>query len=139
MADTVREVMTTNPVAVDRSSSVLEAAQKMRDRNIGDILVMDDGRLFGILTDRDIVIRGIAEGLEPAKTPVGDVCSHTPTTLSPHDELDRAVQLMRKKSIRRVPVVENRVPVGILSLGDLAIERDRDSALADISAARPNR
>jgi CBS domain-containing protein len=139
MAQTVSEIMTTNLVAVDRASSLVEAAEKMRDRHIGDILVTEDGRVFGILTDRDIVLRGVAEGRSPRETAVGDVCTKNPTTLSPQDGIDRAVELMRKKAIRRLPVVQNHTLVGIVSLGDLAIERDRESALADISAARADR
>jgi CBS domain-containing protein len=95
--------------------------------------------VFGILTDRDIVIRGVAVGRSPGETTAGEVCTPNPTVLSPGDEVGRAVALMRKKAIRRLPVVQNHVLVGVVSLGDLAIERDRASALADISAARPSR
>lgn len=90
------------------------------------------------MTDRDIVVRGIAEGLDPRTNTLDDICSRTLTTVSPDDSIDTAVSLMREKAIRRLPVVKRGRPVGIVSIGDLAIERDRDSALADVSAAPPN-
>jgi CBS domain-containing protein len=111
----------------------------MRDANIGDIVVADDGQICGILTDRDVVVRAIAERRDPARTKLADICSRNLTTVSPADSLDHAVQLMRQKAIRRLPVVENGRVVGIVSIGDLALERDPTSALSDISAAPSNR
>ncbi len=111
----------------------------MRNSNIGDVVVVDGQQICGILTDRDIVVRAVAQGLDPVSTPLKDICSRELTTLSPQDSLDHAVRLMREKAIRRLPVVENKRPVGIVSIGDLALERDRNSALGNISAAPPNR
>ena len=111
----------------------------MRDGNIGDVVVLEDGQVRGILTDRDIVIRALAEGMDPSRTTVGEVCSRELTTLSPTDSIAQAVSIMRDKAIRRLPVVEGGRPVGIVSLGDLAVEREPDSALGGISAAPPNR
>jgi CBS domain-containing protein len=91
-----------------------------------------------LLTDRDIAIRVVAEGLDPKTTKVGDVASLGLTSLTPDDSVDQAVRLMRERAVRRLPIVEGGKPVGIVSLGDLAMERDPDSALADISAAPAN-
>ena len=111
----------------------------MRDSNIGDVIVADNGQICGIVTDRDVVVRATAEGRDPAKTKLADICSQELTTASPSDSVDQAVQLMRRKAIRRLPVVENGRAVGIVSIGDLAQERDPTSALSDISAAPSNR
>jgi len=91
------------------------------------------------VTDRDVVIRAIAEGKEPFSTALADICSKELSTVSTTDSIDYAVQLMRQKALRRLPVVENGHPVGMVSLGDLAQNRDPQSALGEISAARPNR
>lgn len=139
MAQSLREVMTPNPISLSDSTPVLDAAQTMRDSNIGDVIVLDqsDG-LCGIVTDRDIVVRVLAEGKDPQATSLSEICSSEVLTLSPNDAVGDAVKLMREKAVRRLPVVEGSKPVGIVSIGDLAIERDSDSALADISAAKPN-
>jgi len=138
-SETVREIMTGNPVALPMQAPVSEAARLMRERNIGDVLVTDNGRFCGIVTDRDIVVRAVAEGRNLGQTGVGDICSRETTTLAPGDRADRAVQLMREKAIRRIPVVDGGRPVGIVSMGDLAVTRDPESALGKVSAAQPNR
>ncbi len=135
---TVQDVMTTDPVALDASEPVLEAAKRMKDHDIGDVIVLDDGQVCGVVTDRDIVVRVLADGRDASQTPLGDVCSRDLATVSPSDDLTTAGDLMRERAVRRVPVVENGKPVGIVSIGDLAIERDETSALADISAAEGN-
>ena len=138
MAATVSEVMARNPETIEVTETVVEAARRMRDADTGDVIVLDNGRVVGIVTDRDITVRVVAEGRE-LSTPVREACTATDLqTVGPDTSLDQAVQLMRTHAIRRLPVVENDQAVGILSLGDLAIERDEDSALADISAAEPN-
>lgn len=139
MTERIRDVMTTNPQTLPESTIVREAAETMRANDIGDVIVNDDnGQLTGILTDRDIVVRVVAEGRDPRATRIGDIASRELTAVSPDDPLDRAVQLMRERAIRRLPVVEQGKPVGIVSIGDLALYRDPGSALADISAAPPN-
>ena len=138
MATTVSEVMTRNPETIEASESVVEAARRMRDADTGDVIVLDNGRVVGIVTDRDITVRIVAENMN-LSTPVSEACSATDLqTVGPDTSLDQAVQLMRSNAVRRLPVVENDQAVGIISLGDLAIEQDEDSALADISAAAPN-
>jgi CBS domain-containing protein len=139
MAERIRDVMTTNPETLPESTTVREAAEAMRANDIGDVVVVDDnGQLSGILTDRDIVVRVVAEGRDPGATRIGDIASRDLTAVSPDDPVDRAVQLMRDKAIRRLPAVDKGKPVGIVSIGDLALDRDPGSALADISAAPPN-
>ncbi|HTM21988.1 MAG TPA: CBS domain-containing protein [Kofleriaceae bacterium] len=139
MAHTVEEVMTRNPKVVGRQCSLQEAAAAMRDCDIGDVLVCDGDRLVGIITDRDIVIRAIADGLPLTSTTVGEICSDKIVELKPGDTIDDAVQLMRDCAVRRVPVCDHdgRV-VGIVSLGDLAQAFDPRSALAEISSAPSN-
>jgi CBS domain-containing protein len=139
MAQSIRDFMTPNPVSLPATSSVVYAARAMRDANIGDIIVLDNGRICGIVTDRDIVVRAVAEGRDLSTTTLKDICSQELTTLSPTDSVEDAVYLMREKAIRRLPVVEGGKPVGIVSIGDLATALDPHSALGHISAAPPNR
>ena len=138
--EVIRSVMTSNPVCISKDASVAEAARAMRDKNIGDVVVTEDGgQVRGILTDRDIVVRTIGADKDPSQIKVDEVCSHQLHTLSPSDSVDDAIILMEREAVRRVPVVENERVVGIVSIGDLAIDRDRHSALGRISAASPNR
>ncbi|CAL9277644.1 Hypoxic response protein 1 [Streptomyces sp. SudanB5_2050] len=135
----VRDIMTGHPVTVEPLTSVTAVARVMRDRDLGAVLVTDGDELRGLVTDRDLVIRAVAEGGDPERTTVAGVCSDEElVTVGPDDELERAVELMREHAVRRVPVVDDSRPVGIVSLGDLALERDPESALGDISVARPN-
>jgi CBS domain-containing protein len=138
MAQTVREVMTPQPVAVSADTALTEAARFMREEGIGQLMVTQDGTLYGVVTDRDIVVRAVAEHRDPDRTTAGEVASRDLVTVSPDDRLEEAVRLMRERSVRRLPVVEQGHPVGMVSLGDLAMERDERSALADISAEPPN-
>ena len=115
-----------------------DVARIMRDEDIGAVLVTDEDRLRGLVSDRDLVVRVFAEGEDPGRTTVARACSEDLVTVGPDDELDVAVRVMREHAVRRVPVVEEGRPVGIVSLGDLAVERDPGSALGDISAAGPN-
>jgi CBS domain-containing protein len=139
MADqTVRDVMTSDPATVESSASAVEAAAAMRDNDIGAIVVTDGDQACGIVTDRDIVVRAVADGRDPGELKVEEICTTEVATLSPDDPVERAVAEMRERDVRRLPIVENGRAVGIVSLGDLAIERDSDSVLADISAAPAN-
>ncbi len=139
MDQSIRDVMTPSPCAIQASASVMEAAQLMRGNDIGDVIVLEGERLCGILTDRDIVVRALAEGMDPETASVGDICSRELTTIEPSASVGQAVRIMRDKAIRRLPVAdETGHVIGIVSIGDVAVERDRRSALADISAAPPN-
>lgn len=139
MTQTVRELMTAEPVTVELRTSVTEAARRMRDQGIGDVLVTDEGELRGVLTDRDLVIRGLAEGKDPDATTVHALCTDEVVSVAPDAAVDHAIYLMSTKALRRLPVVEEGRAIGVVSLGDLAMERDPTSALADISAAEPNK
>jgi CBS domain-containing protein len=139
MGQKIRDVMTGNPATMPASAGVAEAARTMRDRDIGDVIVLQDDRVCGIVTDRDIVVRGIAQGRDPAQTKLADICSRDLTTVAPGDDVGDAVRLMKEKAVRRLPVVDDGRPVGIVSIGDLAAEQDRRSALGQISAAPANR
>jgi CBS domain-containing protein len=138
MTQKVRDVMTPNPIALPLTATVFDAARAMREADVGDVIVLDGNRVAGIVTDRDLVVRGLGADRNPAQTSLGEICSRELTVVAPTDEIANAVELMKSKAIRRLPVVENNRPVGIVSLGDLAIERDRSSALGQISAAPPN-
>ena len=139
MAKTIRDLMTPNPTSLSKTASVLDAARAMRDANIGNVIVLDQDKVCGIVTDRDVVIRAVAEGRDMANTRLQDICSQELTTVSPDNAVDDAVRLMRDKAIRRLPVVEHGKPVGVVSIGDLALEKDPDSALGEISGAPANR
>ncbi|MDA0635217.1 CBS domain-containing protein [Nonomuraea sp. MCN248] len=132
------DVMTRSPASIDAGQPVSVAAALMRDRDTGAIIVNDDGRMTGIVTDRDITIRLVADDKGP-DTPVREACTPSVEVICPDTSLDQAVKLMRQHAVRRLPVVEDGRAVGILSIGDLAMERDPDSALADISSAEGNR
>lgn len=135
----VRDVMTASPVWVSATATLTEAAQKMRDHNIGDVLVLDGANLAGMLTDRDIVIRGLAAEQDPNSTQVGSVATAQTILVDGDAPVEQAVQLMRDHALRRLPVAEGDRVIGIVTLGDLAIDREPGSALADISYAEPNR
>jgi CBS domain-containing protein len=138
VAQTVGQLMTSDPVTLPPSATLVEAALAMRGADTGDVVITLEGQARGIVTDRDIVIRGVAEGLNPAETTLSDVVSEQVVCLTADQSVDEAVQLMRELAVRRLPVVDEEDQlVGIVSLGDLARERDPDSALADISTARP--
>jgi CBS domain-containing protein len=138
MAQHVRDIMTADPVTVEPQTSVAEVARLMRDEDLGVVLVTDGDDLRGVVTDRDLVVRCLSRGGDPEQTTVAGACSDELVTVGPDEDLGQAVELMREHSVRRIPVVDHGRPVGVVSLGDLAMERDPESALGDISAARPN-
>jgi CBS domain-containing protein len=134
---TIAEVMKPNPITCNTDDTIQSAAEVMRDRDIGDVIVLDAGGLCGIVTDRDIVVRALAAGQQPSAR-LGDVCTRDVSTVEPDADVGRAVELMRNNALRRLPVVDGDQLVGVVSIGDLAISQDPKSALADISAAPPN-
>ena len=139
MAETLRDVMTKNPATLDSEATALDAARLMRDRDIGDVLITDSGAIRGIVTDRDLVVRVLADGRDPASTRLAEVASQEIESLPPTASVEEAVDLMMKRALRRIPVVEHDRLVGIVAIGDLAVDRDSKSALGRISAADPNR
>lgn len=138
MAQSIKEVMTQKPTVVTTETSVAEAAKAFKEGHFGALIVTDGEQVAGLLTDRDITVRVVAEGKDPSDTTVGEVMTKDVKTLSPDDSVEDAIELIRREDVRRIPVVEGAKPVGIVSIGDLAVERDEDSALADISSASPN-
>jgi CBS domain-containing protein len=138
MAENIESVMTQDPVCLDADATLIDAARVMDERCIGDVLVMQDSGLCGIVTDRDIAIRAVARGGDPNTTRLGEICSRELVTLRPGDAIDDAIARMREHALRRMPVIDGGRPVGIVSLGDLAEARDRNSVLGQISAAPAN-
>jgi CBS domain-containing protein len=139
VAQTVREVMTAEPTTVATTASVEEAAQLMKSDDIGDVMVVNrNKKLVGILTDRDIVVRAVADGADLKELKVEEVVTKEVKTVLPDAPVQEAVRLMREEAIRRLPVIEEGKLVGIVTLGDLAVDRDPTSALAEISAAPPD-
>ncbi|MDT0309707.1 CBS domain-containing protein [Streptomyces sp. DSM 44917] len=137
MATLVREVMARQVAALHPDASLVEAAQLMRAQDIGDVLVAEDGVLLGVITDRDITVRAVAEGLDPLTVSCQAVCTRNPVCVGPEDDLETAARLMRTHAVRRLPVVDGGGMVGVVSIGDVARAAEPDSALADISRAEP--
>jgi CBS domain-containing protein len=138
VVQTVAEIMTSNLATVERTDSAAEAARRMAAADAGDVIVLDNGTFSGILTDRDIAIRLVATDRDPS-TPVSEIVSDTDiVTVTPQTSIDQAIELIRSRSVRRLPVLERGRAVGIVSLSDVTMERDPHSAVADISAAPGN-
>jgi CBS domain-containing protein len=133
---TVREIMTSNPESVDADATVQDAAQIMRDINVGSVPVISGGRVAGIVTDRDITVRVLAENRSPANVAVREIATSDPLTVSPKTDIREAAELMARHQVRRLPVVEDGHLVGMLALGDVSAEgdvREAGRALKDIS------
>ncbi len=138
MNQRITEVMSTNPMALQKRATLTEAARAMRDHDVGDVLVMDGKTICGVMTDRDIVVRAVAEGRSPDECTLGELCTHDLVTLSTTDTVDDAIAVMREHAVRRLPVLHDDELVGVVSLGDLALERDPGSVLGTVSGAAPN-
>lgn len=133
----IRDIMTPNPVGVYSEQTVGEAARVMRDTGVGAVLVVNGDSLGGVVTDRDLVVRGLAEGFGP-DSPVGPLCSAELVGVNADADMGEAEQLMRENAVRRLPVIEGGQIVGVVSLGDLAVAADDDSPLAAVSRAQAN-
>ncbi|MZD06093.1 CBS domain-containing protein [Streptomyces sp. SID5785] len=138
MAHTVRDAMTEGAIAVRPGTPLTHVARIMRDENIGTVLVADGGRLIGLITDRDIALRAVADGAVPRYVDVADLCTKDPVCVDLDDGTDRATALMRRHAIRRLPVTSGDRPVGVISIGDLTEQHDPHSALAKICRAAPS-
>jgi CBS domain-containing protein len=125
MGQLIREVMTANPSTIETDGFVVEAAKIMKQEDAGVIPVTENGRLIGMVTDRDIAIRVVAEGKDPQSTSVREVASTDLVTIDPQQELDEALRLMAQHKVRRLPVVEEdgRL-VGVVAQADVAREGD---------------
>jgi CBS domain-containing protein len=137
----IREVMTPLPRTVTVDASLQEAARLMAEDDIGDVIVTErDGeRVAGIVTDRDIAIRAVAEGLDPKTATVSEIFSRDLVSARPGDTVHDVLELMSASNVRRLPVVESERAVGVVSLGDLSIQTNVGATLADISTAAPDR
>ncbi|MGI6698074.1 MAG: CBS domain-containing protein [Clostridiales bacterium] len=137
----IGDIMTRDVRTIDRNSTVEQAARMMKDLNVGSIPVTENENVIGIITDRDVVLRNVADGRTAADTRVEEVMSKTVVTATPDMDVHRAADLMAQKQIRRLPVVENNRMVGIVSIGDLAVrniyENEAGEALSSIS--KPSR
>jgi CBS domain-containing protein len=120
MGKSVRDTMTSQPTSIDVSQSVGDAARVMRDEDVGSLPVTDQGRLIGVITDRDIAVRVVAEGRADSAT-VADALSRNPITVTPEHDLDDALKLMARHQVRRIPVVEDERLVGIVAQADVAL------------------
>jgi CBS domain-containing protein len=121
MAKSVRDAMTEDPRSIGPSVSVVEAARLMRERDIGSLPITDDEKLVGIITDRDITTRVVAEAADPENTSVGDVYSRDLISVEPNEDLEEALRLMARHQVRRLPVVESGRLVGIVAQADIAL------------------
>ena len=125
MAKTIREAMTANPCSVDAGKSVAYAAKMMRDEDVGIAPIVEGDRLVGVLTDRDVAVRVVAEGLDPERVKVFEVASRDVVTLDPGQDLDEALRLMARHRVRRLPVVEEDGRLaGVVAQADVAEHAD---------------
>jgi CBS domain-containing protein len=124
MAKSVRDAMTGDPRSIGASASVVEAARLMREQHIGSLPVTEDDRLVGMITDRDITTRVVAESAVPETTSVGDVYSRALISVEPNNDLETALQLMAHHQVRRLPVVENGRLVGMVAQADIALKEN---------------
>ena len=135
---TIRDIMTPDPVGVYFDQTIAETARIMRDAQVGAVLVVSGESLTGVVTDRDLVVRGLAAGISP-DDPVGPLCSPKLVGVAADADLARAEQLIIDHAVRRLPVVDGDGQiVGMVSMGDLAVSADGDSPLAAVSRAQPN-
>ena len=140
MAQCIRDVMTQELVVLDADSTAGEAARQMAEHQVGDVLVQDEGMLVGIVTDRDLALRALADEREgdPRGRRLRDCYSRDLVTVSADASIEDVSRLMSERAVRRIPIMDGDEVVGIVSLGDLAVEREPESALGQISAAPPD-
>jgi CBS domain-containing protein len=133
----VRDVMSPTVVTARTSTTIRTAARLMRDADIGDLLVTHHDEIVGIVTDRDIVVRGLARHGDH-DTPIGEIATETVATVRASDSVERAEEVMRRYAVRRLPVIHHKRPVGMVSLSDVARSEEPTGALASIAAWPPN-
>jgi len=134
MANSVRDALTADPRSVGKSVSVVEAARLMREQDIGSLPITDDEKLVGMITDRDITMRVVAEAADPKVTSVEDVYSQDLVSVEPDNDLGDALRLMARHHVRRLPVVENGRLVGIVAQADIAL-RENELATGELVEA----
>ena len=124
----VREIMTAEVTTAEPDTTLDDLAMMMRDEDVGSISILDDGELAGIVTDRDIVIGCIAEGKDPSEVTAEDIMSADLETVDGNADVEEASQIMARRQVRRLPVVEGGEFIGMVSLGDIAVKEDTDKA-----------
>ena len=134
MVNSVRDAMTENPRSIVASASVVEAARLMRDEHVGSLPITDGDTLVGMITDRDITTRVVAEAADLATSSVGDVYSQDLISVEPDKDLEEALTLMARHQVRRLPVVENGRLVGIVAQADIALREDETKTGALVEA-----
>ncbi len=128
----IRELMTTNPTTCETSSTITDVAKVMKDEDVGPVPVTEGGRLVGIVTDRDIVVRVVAEGRDPSSTTIREIVSSDLATVQPDTSLEEALNLMAQRQVRRLPVVEGDRLVGVVAQADIALkENERAGELVE--------
>jgi CBS domain-containing protein len=129
----IRDVMTSNPTTCEPSTTVVEAAKVMASEDVGPVPVVEGGRLVGLVTDRDLVIRVIAEGRDPNSTTLGEIASSDLVTVQADTDLEEATRLMSQHQVRRLPVVEDSRLVGIVAQADVArtLEEEKVGAVVE--------
>ncbi len=117
---TARDIMTTPAETIAPTATLAEAARELRDLNIGSLPILDGGQLVGVVTDRDIVVRGIARGLDPASATVGEIASPEVVTVGPDHDARDVARILAEHQIRRVPVSDGNRVLGIVAQADIA-------------------
>ncbi|HEX2089509.1 MAG TPA: CBS domain-containing protein [Actinomycetota bacterium] len=120
MAILVRHAMTESPTTISPEMNAFDAAGLMKSQDVGVLPVVKDAELVGLVTDRDLVLRVLAERKNPIEVKVGDICTSSPVTVTPDMKLSEARELMEQHKVRRLPVMKGEELVGVLSLGDVA-------------------
>lgn len=138
MVNSIQQVMTKDPIVLRSDASVAQAAMAMKDHWIGAVVVMENGRPCGIITDRDITVRAVAVGKDPSRTPIADVCSRAIASVAPAQSIDDAIKVMKSRDVKRVLVMSGDQLAGIVSLGDLAARGEASDVQLDLSRAEPN-
>jgi CBS domain-containing protein len=134
----MRDILSAAPVCMAPGESVSAAALAMKRHGIGTVLVQAGGRLSGLVTDRDITVRVLAENRDPRTTRIGDICGSELVALGPDDDVAEATRLVRERAVRRIPILQDGTPVGVVSIGDLALAQGAASAPSGTSSAPPN-
>lgn len=122
----IRDLMTQNPTTCEPSTTAVDAARVMASEDVGPVPIVDGGRLVGIVTDRDLVVRILAEGKDPNATTIGEIASSDLVTVQPDTDLQEAERLMADSQVRRLPVVEGDRLVGIVAQADIARVLDEE-------------
>jgi len=141
MANTARDVMTQGAECIGENETVAEAAKKMSDLDVGALPICgEDDRLKGMLTDRDIVVKVLAQGKDPGSTTAGELAEGKPVTIGADDSISLAISTMKDNSVRRLPVIDGHDLIGIVAIGDLAqnAEEDDIGALLEAISAAPD-